>query len=374
MKKFEKKKKMNEIRFYEKNNEYYEFSNFFDSSFELNNVKYRNVEQYFQAQKFNDLEDEDSIEYFNLIIEADSPQKVKSLGSQKVFYRGNNWCINKNKPELGLLNDIITKFKNKVSIVDDWDDIKDKIMYKGLKKKFKNEDLKQLLLDTDDKILIEDSPRDYYWGIGKDDTGENKLGELLMKLRKRLLKKINIINDVKMPHSRCNPINTSKTIIIGAEPIPETIDAIINFNFDIIINLKKDPVEPFYVKNLPTNTEYIYLPTPPGKAPNEKKALELINVLINSNKKIYIHCSGGHGRAACFGALLIGKQLNIDTTEVVEKIEKYRELREDKSRNFIPTPETTSQINFLIKNLGVNNSNIIPDRSDRSWLKKLKKS
>ncbi|CAF1388154.1 unnamed protein product, partial [Didymodactylos carnosus] len=45
--------------------------------------------------------------------------------------------------------------------------------------------LKALLLNTGDTILIEDSPTDLYWGIdGKqNESGRNRLGELLMELR-----------------------------------------------------------------------------------------------------------------------------------------------------------------------------------------------
>lgn len=77
-----------------------------------------------------------------------------------------------------------------------WDPVKEKYMFQGLKMKFNsNNHLKTYLLSTGDKILVEAAPWDTYWGIGisKDDPnaidpskwkGKNRLGELLMKLRR----------------------------------------------------------------------------------------------------------------------------------------------------------------------------------------------
>ena len=39
------------------------------------------------------------------------------------------------------------------------------------------------LLETGDYLIVEDSPKDNYWGWGMDRTGENHLGQLWMKLR-----------------------------------------------------------------------------------------------------------------------------------------------------------------------------------------------
>ena len=49
-----------------------------------------------------------------------------------------------------------------------------------------NKDLKKLLLSTGNKMLVEASPYDDYWGIGKEFNGENKLGKILMKVREKL--------------------------------------------------------------------------------------------------------------------------------------------------------------------------------------------
>jgi len=43
-----------------------------------------------------------------------------------------------------------------------------------------------MLLDTRPAYLIENSPSDKYWGCGRDGSGQNKLGVLLMQVRDEL--------------------------------------------------------------------------------------------------------------------------------------------------------------------------------------------
>lgn len=62
----------------------------------------------------------------------------------------------------------------------DWENIKNQVMWKALVAKFsQHEVLKQLLLSTGNRTLIEDSPHDSYWGIGNDGKGLNMLGKML---------------------------------------------------------------------------------------------------------------------------------------------------------------------------------------------------
>jgi ribA/ribD-fused uncharacterized protein len=66
-----------------------------------------------------------------------------------------------------------------------WDDIKLQVMEQILRTKFSNPEMKQLLLDTGAKILVEgNSWNDTFWGVcTKTGRGENNLGNLLMKIR-----------------------------------------------------------------------------------------------------------------------------------------------------------------------------------------------
>lgn len=46
--------------------------------------------------------------------------------------------------------------------------------------------VKKKLLETKDYIIVEDSPKDNYWGWGENRNGENHLGKLWMKIRDNL--------------------------------------------------------------------------------------------------------------------------------------------------------------------------------------------
>ena len=146
---------MTEIRFYGKSTKYHAFSNFYISDFTIDGQTYNTIEQFFQAQKAALAKD---TEYFNKILQSPSPRDARTFG-RKV--RG--------------------------LPVDTWNSMRDQIMLQGVRAKFsQNTTLKALLLETGDATLIEDSPTDYYWGCGSKGTGQNKLGQTLMKVRAEL--------------------------------------------------------------------------------------------------------------------------------------------------------------------------------------------
>jgi hypothetical protein len=69
----------------------------------------------------------------------------------------------------------------------DWEEVKDRIMLEVVRAKLaQHEAVRELLLGTGDRPLIESSPRDRYWGDGGDGTGRNRLGEILMQVRGEL--------------------------------------------------------------------------------------------------------------------------------------------------------------------------------------------
>lgn len=173
------------ILFYDKSAPYYEFSNFYPvKKLFIDGDQYLSTEHYFQAEKFNY---PDAEFYRDIIILADSPMKVKMLGSQNPTHRfGQNWVVNKHI-DLGRVVDVINQNK-KLKIRPDWDNVRVDVMKKALKYKFKNADLEELLLETDDKQLIENSPNDLFWGNGyrSGGNGQNMLGKLLMELRESI--------------------------------------------------------------------------------------------------------------------------------------------------------------------------------------------
>ncbi len=74
-----------------------------------------------------------------------------------------------------------------VTMVPNWDQIKRQVMKDCCMAKFlQHADLRKQLMDTGNEVLIEDSPVDWYWGCGKDGTGQNVLGQVLMEIRSEL--------------------------------------------------------------------------------------------------------------------------------------------------------------------------------------------
>lgn len=127
-------------------------SNFYPSPFEVNGKRYKTNEHFFQSKKFEGTEWEDHI------INLPDPAKAARTGKRR-----------------------------DLPLRKDWEEIKENIMYQGLRYKFlSNPKLAAFLINTGDALLVENSPYDYYWGIGAKGTGKNRLGILLMKLRDKL--------------------------------------------------------------------------------------------------------------------------------------------------------------------------------------------
>ena len=86
----------------------------------------------------------------------------------------------------------------KVAIIPDWEEIKEDQMYQIVKRKFtQNPELGFKLLQTGSAKLVEGNVwGDIYWGVCKG-VGQNKLGEILMKVRDELKNenKMEVIND-----------------------------------------------------------------------------------------------------------------------------------------------------------------------------------
>ncbi len=60
-------------------------------------------------------------------------------------------------------------------------------MRQGVLQKFKTHtDIYEILLSTGDELIVENAPKDYYWGCGADGSGKNKLGLILIEVRKIL--------------------------------------------------------------------------------------------------------------------------------------------------------------------------------------------
>ena len=127
----------NYIFFWGVKHKYGYLSNFYISEFIINGDKYCCSEQYFMKIK-QETFDKDNIELANKIMSETKPTIIKKLGRQVKNYDD-----------------------------DKWSKIKYKIMKKALLNKFQqNYIIKELLINTNDKIIVEASPFDKEWGIG----------------------------------------------------------------------------------------------------------------------------------------------------------------------------------------------------------------
>jgi len=71
-----------------------------------------------------------------------------------------------------------------------WEEIKVGIMEEIVRQKLKQHPyIMKKLLQTGTRKIMEDSPKDPFWGWGKDRKGRNELGKLWMKLRGEIARK-----------------------------------------------------------------------------------------------------------------------------------------------------------------------------------------
>lgn len=69
----------------------------------------------------------------------------------------------------------------------DWSDIKVAVMTEIIAAKVsQHEDMREMLRARDDKMIIENSPIDDFWGCGANGKGQNHMGKILMEARQRI--------------------------------------------------------------------------------------------------------------------------------------------------------------------------------------------
>lgn len=142
------------------------FSQWYPINFSENGVEYNCAEQYMMAQKAILFDDKKTLAE---IMKATDPGQIKKLGR------------------------LVKNFDAKV-----WDENCRRIVEQGNYLKFtQNKELKEFLLSTDNKILVEASPYDDIWGIKmkQDDPdaknpykwkGTNYLGFALTNVREKI--------------------------------------------------------------------------------------------------------------------------------------------------------------------------------------------
>lgn len=152
------------------------FSQWYRSKFKIDGITYNCAEQYMMAEKARLFNDQEALEN---IMKANTPSEQKAIGRK-----------------------IVNFIKNKWEEMRPWGDNERpycwQIVWKGNHAKFtQNKRLKEILLATDDDLLVEASPYDVIWGIGlrEDDPkvndpslwrGKNWLGEVITDVREAI--------------------------------------------------------------------------------------------------------------------------------------------------------------------------------------------
>lgn len=78
---------------------------------------------------------------------------------------------------------------NADKVPKNWEEIKIAVMEDIVRHKLKqNPYVMHKLMQTGNKYLVEDSPKDDYWGWGPKRKGKNELGKIWMKLRNEIIK------------------------------------------------------------------------------------------------------------------------------------------------------------------------------------------
>lgn len=143
-------------------------SNWGPAEFEYKGYQFYNSEQAFMWEKADFFGDQ---EIANLILQTRNPREAKDLGRKVKGYNDGEWSKVRYKK---MLEVCLAKFSQ-------------------------NNELKQTLLSTGDKIIVEGSPYDRIWGVGWHWTdpeilyevnwrGKNLLGKVLMEVRNTLKK------------------------------------------------------------------------------------------------------------------------------------------------------------------------------------------
>ena len=175
------------LLFYDEKKEYGEFSNFYKRKIAVDGKEFKNSEYYFQQMKFMGPDaTPDMLEYANILSQADTSNKLKNLGKQKVIGNAQRFG---HKLNGRLLTDIVEEYKEKgVRRRSGWDGVlRIRVMADALVAKFsQHRDLGRLLQSVKGRFLVEHTTRDKIWADGGDGgtgkVGTNYLGRMLTAL------------------------------------------------------------------------------------------------------------------------------------------------------------------------------------------------
>lgn len=130
--------------------------------FELEGKQWPTAEHYYQSKKY---------------VKPVVLQEIADAESgQKAYRLGNRWW--------------------KFGRAKDWKQKRRVMMTRALYTKVQvHQDVKQALLGTGDERIVETSLYDPYWGIGRDQRGENMMGQIWMDIRAKIRAKEKTFTD-----------------------------------------------------------------------------------------------------------------------------------------------------------------------------------
>ncbi len=127
---------------------------FSEHPFELEDKTWKTIEHYFQAKKF-----ESNPSQFDKILNAKTAKQARRLGRSK---------FSKLRP--------------------DWKKVRRIVMTRAVYTQAMTHDaVREALLKTGKRKILENNQYDYFWGCGRDRRGENTYGKILMDVRDKLI-------------------------------------------------------------------------------------------------------------------------------------------------------------------------------------------
>lgn len=127
-------------------------SSFARQGFELDGQHWPSVEHYFQANKYAEGDWQDAIRT------SPHPKQAQKMGRRR--------------------------FKG---LRKDWRQVRRVIMTRAVYTRCRtHEEAANALLETGERILVNNNPYDYFWGCGRDRRGGNVYGQVLMDVREKL--------------------------------------------------------------------------------------------------------------------------------------------------------------------------------------------
>lgn len=153
----------------------------------------------------------------------------------------------------------------------------------------------------------------------------------------------------------CNWLIKDK-LVIGGYPHLSELNIFLDWGVDIFVSLIEE-FESLNAHEIPSNTRkyihkykpsvtFVNYPTPDGHPIRDDKTLaELVLFILRMlklDKKIYLHCFGGHGRSAVVGACVLMAYLNTSADNAISMIRQLHGTR--RIYPDIATPQTLEQL------------------------------